>query len=193
MFPPFPCDQTSTGASPGLVDRAPDRAYGAAGAYHAWRRTPSSVVIARSSTPGGGSGTAGSGKKMKLSSSMSSGVGSPPRPHRLSWRTLRATSVPSGAMLLDARRRLAEFRGFGAERRDRCSSVLGGEHTGRQAELEQVVVRVLGVDGVAPPVVDLEDVPAGREPAGLSAIELLRGRHREGDVVDEVGHPRSSA
>src|SRR5215813_8029556 len=80
MFPPFPCDQTSTGASPGLVGHAPDRADAAAGAYHAWRRTPSSVVIARSSTPGGGSGTAGSGKKMRLSNSMSSGVGAPTRP-----------------------------------------------------------------------------------------------------------------
>src|SRR5215475_5162510 len=80
MFPPFPCDQTSTGASSGLVGHAPDRADAAAGAYHAWRRTPSSVVIARSWTPGGGSGTAGSGKKMRLSSSMSGGVGAPPRP-----------------------------------------------------------------------------------------------------------------
>src|SRR5215469_3631038 len=80
MFPPFPCDQTSTGASPGLVGHAPEPADAAAGAYHAWRRTPSSVVIARSSTPGGGSGTAGSGKKMRLSNSMSSGVGAPTRP-----------------------------------------------------------------------------------------------------------------
>src|SRR5262249_50630337 len=74
------CDQTSTGASSGLAGHAPDRADAAAGAYQAWRRTPSSVVIARSSTPGGGSGTVGSGEKMRLSSSMSSRVGAPPRP-----------------------------------------------------------------------------------------------------------------
>src|SRR5262249_44912150 len=73
------CDHTSTGASPGLVGHALDHADADAGAYQAWRRTPSSVVIARSSTPPSGSGTAGSGKKMSLSSSMSSGVGGPAR------------------------------------------------------------------------------------------------------------------
>ena len=47
---------------------------------------------------------------------------------------------------------------------------------------------ILGVDRVAPAVVDLEDVAIGREPALLPASELVRGRNSEGDVVDEVGH-----
>ena len=56
MFPPFPCDQTSVGAPGGPA------------AYQAFNRTPSLVVIVRSSIPAGGSGTYRSGKKIRLSS-----------------------------------------------------------------------------------------------------------------------------
>src|SRR5690242_15941955 len=56
MFPALPCDHTSVAAAPG------------ADAYHAWSRTPSAVVMVRSSTPGGGGGTSGSGKKIRRSS-----------------------------------------------------------------------------------------------------------------------------
>src|SRR5919198_4259799 len=56
MLPPLPCDQTSVAAASGVP------------AHQAARRSPSAVVITRSSTPGGGSGTAGSGKKISESS-----------------------------------------------------------------------------------------------------------------------------
>src|SRR5207247_4097926 len=56
MLPPLPCDQTSVAAASG------------APAHQASRLSPSAVVIARSSTPGGRSGTAGSGKKISRSS-----------------------------------------------------------------------------------------------------------------------------
>src|SRR5438034_5449916 len=56
MLPPFPCDQTSVAVAPG------------APAYQACRRSPSAVVMVRSSVPGGGSGTARSGWKIRPSS-----------------------------------------------------------------------------------------------------------------------------
>src|SRR5881409_157010 len=56
MLPPLPCDQTSVAAASG------------APAHQASRRSPSAVVIARSSTPGGRSGRSGSGKKISRSS-----------------------------------------------------------------------------------------------------------------------------
>src|SRR3989449_10415630 len=56
MLPPLPCDQTSVAAASG----APAR--------QASRRSPSAVVIARSSTPGGRCGRSGSGKKISRSS-----------------------------------------------------------------------------------------------------------------------------
>src|SRR2546426_11739650 len=56
MLPPLPCDQTSVAAASG------------APAHQASRRSPSAVVIARSSTPGGRAGRSGSGKKISRSS-----------------------------------------------------------------------------------------------------------------------------
>src|SRR5437762_13749370 len=56
MLPPLPCDQTSVAAACGVP------------AHQASRRSPSAVVIARSSTPGGRSGRSGSGKKISRSS-----------------------------------------------------------------------------------------------------------------------------
>src|SRR5437763_8463270 len=56
MLPPLPCDQTSVAAASG------------APAHQASRLSPSAVVIARSSTPGGRSGRSGSGKKISRSS-----------------------------------------------------------------------------------------------------------------------------
>src|SRR5206468_8823196 len=56
MLPPFPCDQTSVAVAPG------------APAYQACRRSPSAVGMVRSSAPGGGSGTARSGWKIRPSS-----------------------------------------------------------------------------------------------------------------------------
>src|SRR5678816_3416349 len=92
-------------------------------------------------------------------------------------------------MLLHPRWRLAEGRRGGGERRDGGGAVGGGERAGRQAELDQVVVRILRVDRGAPAVVDLQDVATGREPAVLPAREIVRGRDRECDVVDVVGQP----
>src|SRR5262245_24720251 len=58
MLPPLPCDQTSVGPAAG------------GGANQPCSRTPSSVMIQRSSIPGGGGGTYGSGKKISDSSSI---------------------------------------------------------------------------------------------------------------------------
>src|SRR5262245_55035031 len=95
-------------------------------------------------------------------------------------------------MRLDARRRLAERRSGGSERRDGDGAIRGRESPRREAELDQVVVRILGVDRVAPAVIDLEDVATRSEPAVLPADKLVGGRDREGDVVDEVRHARSA-
>src|SRR6266446_5410346 len=56
MLPPLPCDQTRVAVAAGEP------------AHQACRRSPSAVAIARSSTPGGGSGTSGAGKKISRSS-----------------------------------------------------------------------------------------------------------------------------
>src|SRR5881628_2720739 len=87
MLPPLPCDQTSVAAASG------------APAHQAARRSPSAVVSARSSTPGGGSGTTGSGKKI----SRSSGTQLHPAASTL---TTAASCLEIPARLLAARRLL---------------------------------------------------------------------------------------
>src|SRR5262245_56776397 len=85
MLPPFPCDQISVGAPGGPA------------AYQAVSRTPSLVVMGRSSIPGGGSGTYRSGKKIRLSS------GSMEQPKTKASPTSEGLEIPARLLV---RRRL---------------------------------------------------------------------------------------
>src|SRR3989441_9398629 len=97
MLPPLPCDQTRVAVAAGEP------------AHQACRRSPSAVAIARSSTPGGGSGTSGSGKKISRSSGIqehpaatSAATTPAPAARRLGGLEIPARLLVAGRLLLAA-------------------------------------------------------------------------------------------
>ena len=66
--------------------------------------------------------------------------------------------------------------------------VCGRKFTGRQAEFDEIVVRVFCIDRPAPFMVQLQDIISGIQPLLHAYVERIHIRHVKGDVIYLIWH-----
>ena len=85
------------------------------------------------------------------------------------------------------RRGLGELRRFAGQLSQGITAVFLRKAARGQAELNEIVIRIFGVDGMAPVVINLQHIAPGGLPLSAALLKLGGILHVEGDVIDVIG------